>query len=113
MRFVDDGEMTHLNQTYLGREGSTNVMAFPMTEPEPLTGEDAPFDSPMLGDVVICVDEAAREAHHIGEPVAETLDRLLIHGVLHLMGFDHETSAADAGQMGAAEERLMSLIKEE
>ncbi|MFO7987420.1 MAG: rRNA maturation RNase YbeY [Desulfatiglandaceae bacterium] len=112
IRFADDHEMTRLNRRYLGRKGSTNVISFPMEEPDGSNPEGPLFDSPMLGDVVICVDEAAREARVVGEPVEETLDRLLIHGVLHLIGYDHETSERHAEEMVKEEKRLMSLVKE-
>jgi len=111
VRFADDREMTRLNRRYLGREGSTNVIAFPMVEAD-MKAKRPLFDSPMLGDVVVCVDEAVREARSVGEPMEETLDRLLIHGILHLIGYDHETCEHDARKMEAEESRLMSLLKE-
>jgi rRNA maturation RNase YbeY len=67
--------------------------------------------SAMLGDVVISVDTALRESKDLGEPLDYTIDRLLVHGVLHLLGFDHEKSSRKTIQMEKEEERLMALIR--
>ncbi|RLC25225.1 MAG: rRNA maturation RNase YbeY, partial [Deltaproteobacteria bacterium] len=97
-----------LNERYLNRKGPTNVLAFPMS------GGPAPdIESAMLGDVVVSVDTARREADVAGETMEKAVNRLLIHGVLHLLGFDHETGAADARRMEREENRLMGLIREE
>lgn len=68
--------------------------------------------SPMLGDVVISVDTAARESRDLNEPFEETIYRLLIHGILHLLGFDHERAKTEARRMEEEELRLRNLIKE-
>lgn len=67
----------------------------------------------MLGDVVISVDTALKEAGEVGESVPETVDRLLIHGLLHLLGYDHEQSTEEAAKMAKEEKRLLALIAEE
>ena len=103
--FTDNQGIAELNRRYLGREGPTNVLAFPMTG-----GPEPEIDSPMLGDVVISVDRASQESEELEEPLGQTIDRLLIHGVLHLLGYDHEKSTADAGRMEEEEKRLMKLI---
>jgi rRNA maturation RNase YbeY len=110
--FVDDEEMHRLNHRYLGRDGSTNVIAFPMKETDAPSEEGVFFDSPMLGDVVVCTDTAAREAEASGESMEAVVDRLLIHGILHLLGHDHETSEQDAHQMEKEERRLRRLLRE-
>lgn len=66
----------------------------------------------MLGDVVISLDTAARESKEAGESLEETVYRLLIHGILHLLGFDHERSQAEAGAMEKEELRLRQLAQE-
>ena len=105
--FTDDAGIAELNARYLGKKGATNVLAFPMS------GGPAPeAASGMLGDVVISLDRAMDESHQAGEPAAETIFRLLIHGVLHLLHYDHEASPAEARRMEAEEARLLSLIKE-
>jgi len=106
--FTDDHGIAELNERYLGRQGPTNVLAFPMA------GGPAPdHDSTMLGDVVISGDTALRESKKFGEPFAYTIDRLLVHGVLHLLGFDHTKSQKEAERMEKLEKRLMELILED
>lgn len=104
---ADDAKMMELNQAYRGKTGPTNVLAFPMTEEA-----DQDVDSGMLGDIVISVDSAAREAEETGEKLEETVYRLLVHGVLHLLGFDHELSSDDALHMEEEQERLLKMIGE-
>jgi rRNA maturation RNase YbeY len=67
----------------------------------------------MLGDVVISVDTALSESRELGEPLQRTVDRLLIHGLLHLLGHDHEGSSKQALRMKREENRLMGLVMEE
>jgi probable rRNA maturation factor len=64
----------------------------------------------MLGDVVDSLETAMNEADELGISVTEMVDRLLIHGILHLLGFDHETSTQDAEKMRGEESRLLDLI---
>jgi rRNA maturation RNase YbeY len=97
--------MAQLNERYLGRKGPTNVMAFPMG------GEDFVAETSMLGDVVVSVDTALRESEKLQEHPERTVDRLLIHGLLHLLGYDHEGSEAEAKRMRREEERLLDLIR--
>jgi probable rRNA maturation factor len=91
---VDDLQITDLNATYLNREGPTNVIAFPMQE-----GEFAGISPGLLGDVVISVDTAEREGTAAGMDVEMRMVELLVHGVLHLMGYDHEHDPAEARRM--------------
>jgi probable rRNA maturation factor len=104
---TDDEHIADLNHRYLGREGPTNVLAFPMAG-----GPPPHVESSMMGDVVISLDTALRESEALGESLEETLDRLLIHGILHLLNYDHERSPGEAEQMRKEEERLLELIKE-
>jgi len=90
--FCADARMRALNRRFRGKDRPTDVLAFP-----------APPAGGFLGDVVISVPYAAREARRRAEPPAREIDRLLVHGFLHLMGYDHET---DEGQMEALEARL-------
>ena len=103
-----DDPISILNKRYLGREGPTNVLAFPMG----LTRQ-APPDAGMMGDVVISLETALREAAKVGEPLGRTVDRLLVHGILHLMEYDHEHSPAEARRMRKEEKRLLALMEEE
>ena len=104
---TDNNRIAQLNERYLGKKGPTNVLAFPMSGgPMPLV------ESVMLGDVVISLDTALKESGEIGEPLDHTIDRLLIHGVLHLLGYDHEKSDKEAKRMEKEETRLLAQIRE-
>jgi probable rRNA maturation factor len=105
--FTDDKRIADLNNSYLGRKGPTNVLAFPMRE-----GQASEFDSPMLGDVVISVDTALRESEALEEDLEYSIDRLLIHGLLHLLGYDHEKSDSEAALMENEEKRLIEVIRD-
>lgn len=102
---VGDVEIHALNRDYRGKDRSTDVLAFAMRE-----GEPAPGQSDVLGDVVISVDTAARQAAERGVTVGEEVRDLLIHGVLHLLGFDHERGANDSRRMKAKERWLRRVL---
>ena len=96
--YCADTRMRGLNRRYRGKDRSTDVLAFPAGE----AGRG------FLGDIVISVPYAAREARRRREPAGRELDRLLLHGFLHLMGYDHET---DDGEMDAIEGRLRRRLR--
>ncbi|MFO7839104.1 MAG: rRNA maturation RNase YbeY [Desulfosalsimonadaceae bacterium] len=104
---LDDAAIAGLNQQYLGRPGPTNVIAFPMGE-----GDFADIQPELLGDVVISVDTAAKEAEELGISLSERIRELLIHGILHLFGYDHETAEADARAMEEKSEALLREIRD-
>lgn len=104
---TDDQHMAQLNRRYLRREGPTNVLAFPMGD-----GPVSDGDFGMLGDIVLSVDRAIHESKEFNEPLEETIYRLLIHGLLHLLGYDHERSPEEARRMEREQRRLFSLMKE-
>jgi nickel transport protein len=83
---VDDPFITHLNKKYFNRDRPTNVIAFPMQE-----GEFAEISPQVLGDVVISIDTAKIEAETAGITTEERFYQLLVHGILHLFGYDHVT----------------------
>jgi probable rRNA maturation factor len=103
---VDDPRIAAMNRVYLNREGPTNVIAFPMQE-----GRFAHLSPHLLGDVVISVDTAWREAQKAGLDLEERLIQLVVHGLLHLCGYDHERDAAGARRMAAKSRRLLEKIK--
>ena len=103
---VGDAEMAGLNQTFRNRTGPTNVLAFPMHE-----GDFSDINPELLGDVVISIDTAAREAEELGLTLDQRFDFLLIHGVLHLFGFDHETDDDAAAEMDEKTEALFKMIE--
>ena len=96
--FVDDGEMRNLNRNYRGINKSTDVLAFPMNE-----GRFAAINPDLLGDVVVSVPRAREQAEARGHSLERELTCLLIHGLLHLLGYDHER---DDGSMVRTERRL-------
>lgn len=106
LAFVDDAEMRLLNATYRRVNEATDVLAFAMTE-----GRFGEVNPQVLGDVVISVETAAFQAHRAGRPLSEELNALLVHGVLHLLGYDHDRSPADARVMRAKERALRRLIE--
>jgi probable rRNA maturation factor len=99
---VDDAEIAELNQRYLQRSGATNVLAFPMQE-----GEFAAISPHLLGDVVISVETCQREAEAAGITFDQRFTELLIHGILHLFGYDHEQSPAEAERMARKSDTLL------
>jgi probable rRNA maturation factor len=102
---VDDDEMTQLNREYLSRDHPTNVLAFPMRE-----GEEQDLHPALLGDVVISTETAEREARHRGVTLHEEMALLLVHGILHLLGFAHEGDPDEAATMEAKEQEILSRL---
>ena len=88
-----DGRMRALNRRYRGKDRTTDVLSFPA----------GPAGGGFLGDLVISAPEARRQARRSGVPVAAAMEKLLLHGLLHLLGYDHET---DDGEMDALEAAL-------
>ena len=105
---VDDDQIAELNLAYLNRAGPTNVIAFPMQE-----GLFAGITPDLLGDVVISADTAQREAVEAGMEMAARFNELLIHGILHLAGYDHGASEAETAIMEQKSDELMELIRKE
>jgi pyridoxine 5-phosphate synthase len=103
---VDDQHIAELNKTWRRKSGPTNVLAFSLTE-----GEDLTMARNLLGDIVISVDTATREARREGTTVQHRLNVLLVHGFLHLLGYDHERSDAEAERMFRKEKELLLELK--
>jgi len=82
LRIVDVNEMTHLNETYRKKSGPTNVLSFPFTNPPGMT-------LPLLGDIIICADIIRDEAKAQGKSLEAHWAHMVIHGCLHLLGYDH------------------------
>ncbi len=102
---TDDEEIAVLNRQYLDRNGPTNVIAFPMGE-----GQFPQVSPGLLGDVVISVDTADREAATAGISMEERFTQLLIHGILHLFGYDHEQSEKEAKIMKKKTLELLAVV---
>jgi probable rRNA maturation factor len=75
-------------------------------------GEFSHFSPQLLGDVVISTDMAAKEAQYSGMNLEQRFNELLVHGILHLFGFDHETSEQDAQEMEIKNQELLRLIRD-
>jgi len=103
---VDDPEITRLNRRYFRRNRPTNVISFPMT-----AGEVAPGRPRILGDVVISAETARRQAEEGGADGEEEMLFLLIHGILHLAGYDHEGTAAERRKMEERERELFARLR--
>ncbi len=103
VHFVDEPEMAELNRDHLGGDGPTDVLAFPVDDPS----EVPEGLLVLLGDVVICPAVATRQA--IGGGLEAELSLLLVHGILHLLGHDHEEDQ-EAAVMEAEEARLLGLL---
>ena len=100
---TDDDEMRELNRTWRGKDSSTNVLSFPVGEP---VGEAHGEPSP-LGDIVLAGEAVIEEAKVKGIPAADHAAHLVVHGMLHLLGFDHERDA-DAERMESLETKVLA-----
>ncbi len=99
---VGEAEMTELNARWRGLERPTDVLSF-----SALDGEPVPAPGLVLGDVVVCVPVAEAQARRAGHGTEREIETLLVHGILHLVGYDHERSRADARRMFALQRRLL------
>lgn len=106
---ADDGMLHELNRTWRGKDAPTNVLSFPATETaEGETPRPEFAGAPLaLGDVALAFETCRREAAADGKPLADHLTHLVVHGVLHLVGYDHEEEAA-AERMEALETRILA-----
>lgn len=103
--FVGDGRIQELNRQYLGRDKPTNVLAFSMRE-----GRFASLHPQLLGDVVISVDTASRQSNRFGLDEKEMVILLMIHGILHLLGYDHEGVKRGSRPMALKQKELFLKI---
>ncbi|MGK2905144.1 MAG: rRNA maturation RNase YbeY [Desulfuromonadales bacterium] len=106
---VDDVMIQEINRDFLGKDRPTNVISFAMQE-----GEGKGVQPDLLGDVVISAETAARDAAEAQTSFESELYFLLLHGILHLLGYDHERgSQAEAKRMESREREIFSLVREE
>ena len=106
IRVVDEEEGRSLNRRYRGKDYPTNVLSFPADLPE---GLPKGVTLPMLGDLVICAPVVEREAREQGKPLAAHYAHLTVHGVLHLLGWDHENDR-DADCMEQREREILATL---
>lgn len=102
IRVVDEAESAELNQTYRHKTGPTNVLSFPCEAPPGIPNS-------ILGDLVICAPVVEREAREQGKPAAAHWAHLVVHGLLHLRGYDH-LEAEDAERMESLEVDILSRL---
>jgi probable rRNA maturation factor len=98
VRFVAEAEGRRLNRQWRGKDYATNVLSFPYTR------------TPLAGDLVICAPVVAREAREQGKEVAAHYAHLLVHGLLHLQGLDHERGEREARRMERRERQVLATL---
>ena len=102
--FTDDAAIRALNREWRRQDKATNVLSFPAFEMAP--GKSLP---PMLGDIIIAFETVSAEATLEGKPFAHHLTHLVVHGLLHLLGYDHENDA-DASEMEDLERKVLARL---
>jgi probable rRNA maturation factor len=104
---VDDDQIHEFNRSYLQRDRSTNVISFSMRE-----GDFSDLNPQLLGDIILSVETAYRDATAVSIDFMDEVEFLAIHGLLHLLGYEHENATAKASaQMKTREKELFSLLR--
>jgi probable rRNA maturation factor len=103
---VDEPAMTRLHVQWMDEPGPTDVLSFPMDELRPTADDDEPVEG-LLGDVVLCPTVAQRQAETAGHTMQDELELLCVHGVLHLLGYDH-AEPAEEQEMFGLQRRLLA-----
>ena len=109
VRLTDDDQVRTLNAHWRGKDKPTNVLSFPMAESYELSDESFATKELLLGDIVVAHGVCKREAADKGVSVENHATHLIVHGTLHLLGYDHE-SDADAAEMEAREVRALERL---
>jgi probable rRNA maturation factor len=111
IRLTDDAEVHTLNRQYRGKDKPTNVLSFPMVQPD-LLGSLANTDDGeiLLGDIVLAAETCAREAAEKQWPMPAYAQHLIVHGLLHLLGYDHELGETQANAMEALESSACAAL---
>lgn len=105
---VSDSRMTELNSIYRHKDTPTNVLSFPMHDDEDIQREPI-----LLGDIVISIDTAIRESTEKHVPLENYLTILQVHGLTHLLGYDHERDEQEAQKMASFEKKLLAKLNSE
>ena len=106
VRLVDEGTIAEYNQKWMGKSGPTDVLSFPMDELRPAR-DDEPDAEGILGDMLLCPQYAASQAPTYSRSVDDELALLTIHGILHLLGYDH-AEPEEEREMFALQTRLLA-----
>jgi len=102
---VDDAQIQDLNRRYLNRNKPTNVLAFPMRE-----GEFSTLHPQLMGDLVISVETARRQSNRFRLNKMEMITFLMVHGILHLVGYEHERTRKEAREMTIKQKELFQWL---
>ena len=106
LSFVDNENIKQLNKQYLGKDKATNVLSFSLQE-----GEYGDINPQILGDIIVSVETAQRDALYGKLTIAQEIDFLIIHGILHLLGYNHEnTTKKETKKMQQKEKELFNAI---
>ena len=106
LSFVDNENIKQLNKQYLGKDKATNVLSFSLRE-----GEYGDINPQILGDIIVSVETAQRDALYGKLTIAQEIDFLIIHGILHLLGYNHEnTTKRETSIMRQKEKELFTAI---
>lgn len=108
--FADDAEVHALNREWRGKDKPTNVLSFPMLERAELLALAPQGPPELLGDLALALETCQREAAEKGISLDHHAAHLIVHGLLHLAGYDHETSAADARAMELLEIKALAQL---
>jgi probable rRNA maturation factor len=111
LNFVSDGAMTALNEAHMRKQGPTDVLSFPIEELSPgIVPHSDPEGPPLLlGDVVVCPAQVRRQAASADVPFRDEMALMVVHGMLHLLGYDHEADE-EAEVMEQRERDLLALV---
>jgi probable rRNA maturation factor len=99
----DDARLQELNRDYLGVDAPTDVLSFPADQTDPETG------APYLGDILISLPRAEQQAAEAGHPLETEVQLLAVHGILHLLGYDH-TEEGEKARMWAAQAQILATL---
>lgn len=108
LTFVDNGEIHELNKEYRGKDSATDVLSFPMFENGEIEYDDESGEPCAIGDIVVSLERAAAQAEEYGHSLEREVGFLCVHSVLHLLGFDHETSEEDEEYMNETCEEVLA-----
>jgi len=112
IKAVDEATIAELNEKWMEKEGPTDVLAFPMDELRPGLVNDEPEEG-VLGDIVLCPSMAAGQAKTAGHSLTAELDLLTVHGILHLLGYDHAEPEEHKEMFGLQDQLLGEWVAHE
>ena len=108
--FTTDAEVHALNREWRGRDKPTNVLSFPMLDRDELLALASEGTPELLGDIALARETCEREAEEKGVTIGDHASHLIVHGLLHLAGYDHETSDDAATAMEALETKALAIL---